>query len=90
MSTLTYYAVLTEEPDGSLRVTFPDVPGCTTKGADVPECQRLAGEVLTYYVEGLLENGRPLPEPSDFQTITDDPRFEDTLTIEVSIDKPKA
>lgn len=45
-------------------VLFPDLPGCTSMGDTVQEATRNAAEALALRVEGMTEDGEPIPEPS--------------------------
>ena len=41
----------------------PDVPGCVATGATEAECRGNMAEALAFHIEGLLEDGLPLPQP---------------------------
>jgi predicted RNase H-like HicB family nuclease len=43
-------------------VTFPDLPGCKTRGASYAEAARNGQEALEQTIEVHLAEGRPLPE----------------------------
>ena len=57
-----YVAKLTPEKEGGYSVTFPDIPGCITKGATKEEALKNAKEALELVLEEYLD-GRPLPDP---------------------------
>lgn len=63
-----YPALITQDegdpPEAAYGVVFPDFPGCVSVGATVQEAEAMAAEVLALHVEGMLEDGEPLPEPS--------------------------
>ncbi|MFQ5693266.1 MAG: type II toxin-antitoxin system HicB family antitoxin [Nitrospinota bacterium] len=61
---MRYYALIRKEPDSDYGVEFPDFPGCITVGKDLDEAARLAEEALNFHIDGLLEDGEPLPDPS--------------------------
>jgi predicted RNase H-like HicB family nuclease len=42
----------------------PDLPGCVATGATVEETERLLREAIELHVEGMREDGLPIPEPS--------------------------
>lgn len=63
--TLRFYpAILEPAEQGGYGVVFPDFPGCVTTGRDAEEATRNALEALLLHVEGMIEEGLELPEPS--------------------------
>lgn len=42
----------------------PDVPGVAATGATREECEREMREALAFHLEGLREDGDPIPPPS--------------------------
>jgi predicted RNase H-like HicB family nuclease len=42
----------------------PDLPGCIATGATVEETEQLLREAIALHIEGLQEDGLPIPEPS--------------------------
>ena len=57
-----YTIVLTPEPDGSAwNVTVPALPGCLTFGATIDEAVVNAREAIQVHVEGLEQDGLPVP-----------------------------
>jgi predicted RNase H-like HicB family nuclease len=65
----SYIALLRKDPDSDYGVEFPDFPGCVTAGATLEEARRMAQEALAFHVEGMLEDGDPIPEPSTLDQI---------------------
>jgi predicted RNase H-like HicB family nuclease len=66
---MRYYPALIVQNDGDtdpdgFAVVFPDLPGCTSDGATVQEAAVMAAEALALHVEGMREEGEPIPEPS--------------------------
>jgi len=43
--------------------TFPICPGCITTGRTVEEIERNIREAIELHLEGLREDGEPIPEP---------------------------
>jgi len=67
---LIYPAVFTvEEGLSGVDVTFPDFPGCVSQGDNVDDAMMMAQEALLFHVEGILEDGETLPDPSAIQNI---------------------
>ena len=42
----------------------PDLPGCITVGETLEETQTLIQEAIEFHIEGLQEDGEPVPQPS--------------------------
>ena len=58
------YAVIVEEGETSFGAYVPDLPGCTAVGETRQEVLRLIQEAIEFHIEGLREDGQPVPEPS--------------------------
>jgi antitoxin HicB len=58
------YPVDLTPDDGTVLVTFPDVPEAVTFGADVDEALLQALDALTTALSFYIDNRRPLPAPS--------------------------
>ena len=52
------------DDDGTLVVTFPDVPEAVTGGHDRTEALRLAADALAVALAGYVHDRRDIPEPS--------------------------
>ena len=60
-----YRAVIEAGPPGSgFDVVFPDFPGCVSAGSTVEEALANAAEALLFHMEGMVDDGEPIPEPS--------------------------
>jgi len=58
-----YTVILTPVSDGSARnVSVPALPGCFTFGATVEEAVANAREAIEVHIEGLEQDGLPVPE----------------------------
>ena len=53
-----------KEADTDYGVSFPDFPGVATAGTSLDDAQAMAEEALALHVDGLVEDGEALPEPS--------------------------
>ena len=58
------YAVIIEEGENSFGAYVPDLPGCVAAAETKEELMRLIQEAIDFHIEGLREDGRPVPEPS--------------------------
>jgi predicted RNase H-like HicB family nuclease len=58
------YAVLIEKGNTSYGASVPDLPGCIAVGETLEEVQQLIREAIALHLEGLREEGLPIPEPT--------------------------
>jgi predicted RNase H-like HicB family nuclease len=58
------YAIVIEKADTNYAAYVPDLPGCVATGETVEETERLLREAIEIHVEGMREDGLPIPEPS--------------------------
>lgn len=63
--TKVYVGIVTREKDSDYGVVFPDFPGCVTAGSTLKEANSMAKEALQFHIDGMLEDGEDLPEPTD-------------------------
>lgn len=61
---VAYIGVIHKEPDSDYGVSFPDMPGCITAGSTLEEAIDMAREALALHIEGMQEDGDPIPKPS--------------------------
>ena len=58
------YAVVVEAGQNSFGAYLPDLPGCIAAAENREELLDLIQEAIEFHIEGLRENGQPIPEPS--------------------------
>jgi predicted RNase H-like HicB family nuclease len=58
------YAVIIEEGETSFGAHVPDLPGCIAVGETKKEVLELIQEAIEFHIEGLREDGQPIPYPS--------------------------
>jgi predicted RNase H-like HicB family nuclease len=58
------YAVVVEEGEGSFGAHVPDLPGCVAVADTKEELLELIQEAIAFHLEGLREDGQPIPPPS--------------------------
>ena len=66
---MKYPAIFKKEKNGKYSVSFPDFDGgkfglCVTCGDNLQEAKKNAKEALKLHIEGLLTDGKKLPEPT--------------------------
>lgn len=59
---LTFTAVFEPADEGGYVVTFPAISNLATQGETLDEARAMAEDCLRCYLEGLSNDGRPLPE----------------------------
>ncbi|MBA2501656.1 MAG: type II toxin-antitoxin system HicB family antitoxin [Pyrinomonadaceae bacterium] len=58
------YAVIIEKGESSFGAYVPDLPGCVAVADTEAEALRLIQEAVEFHLEGMREDGQPIPEPS--------------------------
>ncbi len=58
------YAIVIEKTDSNYAAYVPDLPGCIVTGTSVEETEKLIQEAIKFHLDGLREDGLPLPTPS--------------------------
>jgi predicted RNase H-like HicB family nuclease len=59
------YAIVIEHVPGSNYSAYaPDLPGCIATGDTIEEVTQLMREGIEFHIEGMREDGLPIPEPS--------------------------
>jgi predicted RNase H-like HicB family nuclease len=58
------YAIVIEHGERNLSAYVPDLPGCVTTGRTVEEIVRNMAEAIELHLDGMREDGLPIPEPS--------------------------
>ena len=58
------YAIVIEKAEGNYSAYVPDLPGCIATGGTVVEVESEIREAISFHLEGMREDGVPVPEPS--------------------------
>ena len=58
------YAVVIEKAENNYSAYVPDLPGCVATGTTVAEAEAQIREAIEFHLEGLREDGLPIPPPS--------------------------
>jgi predicted RNase H-like HicB family nuclease len=56
--------VIVEEGENSFGAYVPDLPGCVAVAETKEDVLELIQEAVAFHIEGLREDGQPVPEPS--------------------------
>lgn len=57
------YAVVIEKGPDSYGAYVPDLPGCVAVADSLADVERLIAEAIAFHIEGLREEGMPVPPP---------------------------
>ncbi|HVG29566.1 MAG TPA: type II toxin-antitoxin system HicB family antitoxin [Pyrinomonadaceae bacterium] len=60
------YGVVIEKGGTSYGAYVPALPGCVAVGETLEEVEQLTREAIQFHIEGLQEEGLPVPEPPSF------------------------
>jgi predicted RNase H-like HicB family nuclease len=55
------YAIVIEKAEENYSAYVPDLPGCIATGATVEQAEAEIREAIIFHVEGLREDGVPVP-----------------------------
>ena len=58
------YAIVIEKAASNYAGYVPDLPGCIATGDTVQDTETLLREAIELHLEGMREDGLPIPEPS--------------------------
>ena len=58
------FAVVIEKAASNYSAYVPDLPGCVATGRTVSETEASIREAIELHLQGMKEDGLPIPEPS--------------------------
>jgi predicted RNase H-like HicB family nuclease len=58
------YAIVIEKAGDNFSAYVPDLPGCIATADTVPELECEIREAIRFHIDGLKEDGTPVPAPS--------------------------
>jgi predicted RNase H-like HicB family nuclease len=87
-----YIGLIHKDSNSDYGVSFPDFPGVVTAGTDLDNARAMAEEALSFHIEGLLQDGEAISEPSTLEEVMSDPANKDGVAILVAVktDAPKS
>ncbi len=65
------YAVVIEKTARNYSAYVPDLPGCVATGSTVAEVETAIREAITMHIDGLKEDGDPVPAPTSLAEYVD-------------------
>ena len=57
------FAIVIEKARENYSAYVPDLPGCVATGDSVEDTESLIREAIDFHLEGMREDGFPIPEP---------------------------
>lgn len=63
------YAIVVEKAENNYSAYVLDLPGCVATGNTVEETEREICEAIEFHIEGLIEDGLPVPQPAEKLTL---------------------
>ena len=60
------YAIVIESGKNNYSAYVPDFPGCVSVGESIEETIKNIKEAMEFHIEGLIEDGIPIPEPRSY------------------------
>ena len=61
---MSRWAVVIEKAGSNYSAYVPDLPGCIATGDTVEEVEEQIREAIQFHIEGLKEDGLPVPLPT--------------------------
>lgn len=58
------YTMIIEEGKNNYSAYLPDLPGCVATAKTIEELKQLMREAVELHIEGMIEDGLPIPEPN--------------------------
>jgi len=58
------YAIVIEKAENNYSAYVPDLPGCIATGATMEEVEQQIREAIEFHLDGMKEDGEPIPPPS--------------------------
>ena len=70
---LSFPAIIHQEGESSFGASFPDLAGCVSASETLPQAIENAQNALALHISGMLEDGQPVPLPSEFDDVAKRP-----------------
>jgi predicted RNase H-like HicB family nuclease len=78
-----YIALIHKDPSSAFGASFPDLPGCISTATTLEELRPMIEEALGFHVEGMIEDGDAVPEPSNLDEILKTEGYADAVAVMV-------
>ena len=81
----SYIGLIHKDAETDFGVSFPDFPGVATAGTSLEDARSMAEEALALHIEGMVEDGEAIPEPSTLDAVMQDQDNRDGVAILVAV-----
>ena len=65
------YAIVIERAEANYSAYVPDLPGCVATGTTLEAIEDEIREAIRFHIEGLKEDGLPVPAPTSIADYVD-------------------
>jgi len=65
------YAIVIEKAAGNYSAYVPDLPGCVATAPTIEAVENEIREAIQFHIDGLTEDGVPIPPPTTIAEYTD-------------------
>lgn len=85
-----YVGVVDKDKNSDYGIMFPDFLGCISAGSTIRETFEMGKEALQMHIEAMVEDGDPIPEPTDLEKIQEDPEYSGAFNfLYIPVDIPE-
>jgi predicted RNase H-like HicB family nuclease len=67
------YLIVIEKTTSGFSAYSPDLPGCVSTGHSREEVEKNMREAIAFHLDGLREEGQPVPEPQSYSAYVELP-----------------
>jgi predicted RNase H-like HicB family nuclease len=67
------YLIVIEKAASGFSAYSPDLPGCVSTGRSQEEVEKNMRDAITFHLDGLREEGQPVPEPQSYSAYVELP-----------------
>ena len=78
-----YIALIHKDSQSAFGASFPDLPGCISAADSLEELRPMIEEALEFHIEGMIEDGDAVPEPSSLDDILKSDGYADAAAVMV-------
>ena len=78
-----YIAVIHKEKGSAFGASFPDLTGCISAASTLEKLRPMIEESLGLHLEGMIEDGEAVPEPSSLDKIVKSKDYADAVAVMV-------
>lgn len=68
---MSKYLIVIEEAATGFSAYSPDIPGCVSTGGTREAVEQSMREAIEFHLDGMREDGQPLPKPSSSAAYVD-------------------